>query len=291
MSDKTKLTIIFLIFLSVAVLSFLFLFTNDIAVLNPKGMIATKQRSLLVISTFLMLLVVLPVFVMTFVIAWRYRASNKKARYEPNWDYSLLAESVWWGVPCLIIVALGIVNWKACHELDPFRPIAAKEKQMTIQVIALDWKWLFLYPEQKIATVNYVQFPEQTPIHFEITADAPMNSFWIPQLGGQIYAMAGMRSELHLIADEPGSYRGSSANISGEGFSGMTFTAKATSQEEFDRWVELARGSKSVLSVAAYHELAEPSEYNPVEVYRWDEEDLFDQIMMQYMEMGSDASK
>ena len=289
MSDKTKLTILFLIFLSVGVAGVVFLFTQDIAVLNPKGAIALKQRGLLTITTLLMLIVVLPVFVMTFVIVWRYRASNKKAKYEPDWDYSLLAESVWWGIPCLIIFAMAWLNWKGCHELDPFKPLAEKEKQITIQVVALDWKWLFLYPAQKIATVNFVQFPEKTPIHFEITADAPMNSFWIPQLGGQIYAMPGMRSEIHLIADAPGEFRGSSANISGAGFSGMRFTARAVSAQEFNSWAASVKGSKSVLSLEKYDELSKPSKYNPVMSYSWEEGNLFDQIMMKNMGMQHGA--
>lgn len=289
MSEKTKLLIIFGIFAAVGAAGIAFLFLGDIAVLNPKGEIAYKQRTLLTITTVLMLIVVVPVFVMAFVIAWRYREGNKKAKkYEPEWDYSALAESVWWGVPCLIIIALGYFNWKGCHELDPFKPLA--EKQLTIQVVALDWKWLFLYPEQGIATVNFVQFPEKVPVYFEITADAPMNSFWIPQLGGQIYAMAGARSKIHLVAEEPGEFRGSSANISGEGFSGMKFIAKSSSPEDFAAWVESVRGGANVLNWAEYEKLAKPSSYNPVTSYTWEDKDLFERILMQYMEM-SDGRK
>ncbi len=284
MSDRSKLLIIFSIFAVVGAAAVAYLFLADVAVLNPKGEIAYKERTLLTISTFLMLIVVIPVFILAFLFAWRYRA-EKKAKYTPDWDFSLLLESLWWGIPCVIILLLGYFNWKGCHELDPFRPLAAKEKQLTIQVVALDWKWLFLYPEQKIATVNFVQFPEKTPIHFEITADAPMNSFWIPQLGGQIYAMAGMTSQLHLIADEPGEFRGSSANISGEGFSGMTFTAKSSSLADFDKWVASVKGDARVLSWEEYKKLSKPSAYNRVATYQWEEKNLFERIVTQYMEM------
>ncbi len=187
---------------------------------------------------------------------------KREAKHTPDWDHSILAECVWWGVPCAILVVLGIYTWKSCHELDPFRPIAAK-KEMTIQVVALQWKWLFIYPEQKIASVNYVRFPKDTSIHFEITSDAPMNSFWIPELGGQVYAMSGMRSELYLLANGVGNYRGSSANISGKGFSSMVFTAESTSDEDFQEWVQSIKSSTQQLGMTEYQRLVEPSEYNP----------------------------
>ena len=161
-----------------------------------------------------------------------------KAKHAPDWEHNYIAEYCWWGVPIVIIVILAVTTWKSSHDLNPFKPIESEKKPLAIQVVALHWKWLFIYPEQGIATVNFVQFPEKTPINFEITSDAPMNSFWIPQLGGQIYAMPAMRSKLHLIANEIGSFRGVSANISGKGFAGMTFTAKSSSEEDFDAWVQ-----------------------------------------------------
>ncbi len=285
MSDRTKLAILAIIFAGVGGWAIYFLFSHDIAVLNPKGMIAEKQRTLLAIATGLMLIVVIPVFIMTFVIAWKYRASNKKAEYRPDWDFSMLAETTWWAIPCVIIVVLGIYNWKGCHELDPFKPIESHNEKMTIQVVALDWKWLFIYPKEKIATVNFVQFPEKVPIHFEITADAPMNSFWIPQLGGQIYAMAGMKSQLHLIADVSDSFRGSSANISGEGFSGMKFIAKSSSQEDFNAWVRAVKESSVKLDMSGYEHLVEPTSYHPESFYRLGVEDLFERIINKYMGM------
>jgi cytochrome o ubiquinol oxidase subunit 2 len=229
-----------------------------------------------------MLIVVIPVFLLTFGIAWKYREENKKAKHDPEWADSFLAEAIWWGIPCVIIAVLGFFTWRGCHELDPFRPLKSETKALPIQVVALQWKWLFIYPEQGIATVNFVQFPENTPLDFEITSDAPMNSFWIPSLGGQIYAMSGMRSKVHLIANEAGKFRGSSANISGAGFSGMTFTAQATSREEFEGWVESVKAS-SPLSREIYLQLAQPSEYNQPASYVLADEGLFDWVIMKYM--------
>ncbi len=283
MKVSTKFILFLLIFFSVAAAAFAFLFTTDIAVLNPKGMIGAKQRDLLFISTVLMLIIVIPVFLLTFGISWKYRAENKNAKYTPKADHSLLAECVWWGVPFIIISVLGAITWKSCHELDPFKPIETGKKPVTIQVVALQWKWLFIYPEQQIATVNFIQFPVDTPVYFEITSDAPMNSFWIPRLGGQVYAMSGMRSKLYLIADSIDEFRGASSNISGTGFSGMTFKAKSSTQEDFDAWVSSVRGSGELLHLEEYGRLVTPSEYDPVAFYRLGKEGLFDWIMMKYM--------
>jgi cytochrome o ubiquinol oxidase subunit 2 len=277
MSTKLKFIILISIFLIVGIGSISYLCLGEIAVLDPKGQISEKQRDLLVIATTLMLIVVIPVFLLTFGIAWKYR-KEADAKHTPDWDHSFLAECVWWGVPCVIIVILGIYTWKGCHELDPFKPIEVK-KEMRIQVIALRWKWLFLYPEEQIASVNYFCFPKETSIHFEITSDAPMNSFWIPQLGGQIYAMSGMRSELYLIANEAGEYRGSSANISGKGFASMIFTARAASLEDFEAWVQSVKGSETL----DYERLTLPSEYNPPAFYTLHDTHLFDQIINKYM--------
>lgn len=281
---KKKYTFVFftLLFFGMLLGGILYLIYGDVAVLNPKGIIAHKERSLMVISTFLMLIVIVPVFIIGFIFAWKYRATNKKAKYDPKWDESMLAEAVWWGVPFLIVCVLAVIAWKSTHALDPFKPVG-DNKPLTIQVVALQWKWLFIYPDQKIATVNFVQFPEKTPISFELTADAPMNSFWIPQLSGQIFAMSGMVTKLHLMADEVGSYRGSSANISGKGFAGMTFTAKSSSQTDFDNWVDEVKKSSNSLSVETYKHLAKPSENQPESIYRLATEDLFHWIVMKYM--------
>ena len=280
MNRRLKIAFLLLILFGVVSIGAVFWYSADIAVLSPKGMIAEKQSSLLLVATLIMLFVVVPVFVLTFFICWKYRASNKKAKYSPEWDNSHLAEAIWWGIPLVIIVILGVITWTSCHELDPFRPIRSDVKPVRIQVVALQWKWLFIYPEQEIATVNYVRFPEKTPVNFEITADAPMNSFWIPDLAGQVYAMPGMRAKLHLMANEEGSYRGSSANLSGEGFSGMTFIVESSSQEDFDAWVASVSQSSPGLE---YSELLKPTTYNPQAFYVLKTDGLFDSIMMKYM--------
>lgn len=281
--SKSKFLFFILVLIGLVVSASLYLGMHDIAVLNPKGWVGLQQKNLLVVATLLMLLVVIPVFVITFAFAWIYREENKKATYRPDWDRKKIAEVIWWGVPCLIILALSIITWQKSHQLDPYQPLPLSTKSMKIQVVALEWKWLFIYPEEKIASVNFVQFPEQTPLDFEITADAPMNSFWIPQLGGQIYAMPAMRTKLHLIAEKQGLFRGSSANLSGKGFSGMTFMAKASTREEFDAWVQSVKQSPLSLGEEEYRLLSQPSQYDPVTLYGLKEEGLFDQIVMKYM--------
>lgn len=258
-------------------------FHEDIAVLFPKGIIALKERNLLFIIQAIMLLVIIPVYILTFVFSWKYRANNRKAKYDPDLVDNRLAEYIWWGLPLFFTLIIGILTWFKTYELDPYRPIASNKKPMTIQVVALQWKWLFIYPEEKIASVNFLQFPKETPIHFEITADAPMNSFWIPHLGGQIYAMPAMKTELNLIANEAGDFRGSSANISGEGFSGMHFITRASSEEDYHQWLDAAQQSSNMLSFEEYNKLAAPSKNNPVEIYQLKDEKLFSQIIMKYM--------
>lgn len=283
MNKKLKIAFLLLVIFGIVTIGLVIFFSDQIAVLSPKGLIGQKQSRLLILSTFLMLIVVIPVFALTFYIAWKYRAENHKANYHPNWDFNLLAESLWWGVPCLIILVLGYFTWKGCHELDPFRPLNSSKSPVRIQAVALQWKWLFIYPDQQIATINYVQFPKETPIAFEITADAPMNSFWIPDLGGQVYSMAGMRSKLHLLAETSGKYQGCSANISGKGFSGMTFVAQSSSQEEFDQWIESVKRSSSVLNLEEYQTLVKPSEYDRAATYVLGAPDLFEWIIRKYM--------
>lgn len=269
--------------IAVAVLA-LFLSHYNVAVLNPKGTIADKQRDLIIITTLLMLIVVIPVFVMTAVFSWRYREGNKKkSKYRPDWDHSHVAEFVWWTVPLIIISIIGVIIWRSSHDLDPYKPLESSKQPIKVQVVALQWKWLFIYPEQGIATVNYVQFPEDTPVNFEITADAPMNSFWIPQLGGQVYAMSGMTTKLHLMANEQGSYDGMSANLSGEGFADMKFTAKATSQTDFDQWLRNVKNNSTNLSEDKYKELAQPSKNNVVTYFADSDDNLYNKILMKYM--------
>lgn len=283
--NKKYIAIFFtLLSLGIAFFVLRFPYDSNIAVLNPKGLIALKERNLIIITTLLMLLVVVPVLILTVCISWRYRKNNTKAKYTPNWHYSLIIESLWWGIPFAIVLALSIITWESCHELDPFKPLVSDKKPIRIQAVALQWKWLFIYPEYNIATVNFFQFPEQTPLNFEITSDAPMNSFWIPQLGGQMYAMPGMNAKLHLIAHEIGSFVGSSANLSGVGFSGMRFIAQASSQTDFEQWVHsIQHSAHPPLSIDEYKRLAEPSENNPVASYRLKTDNLYDWIVMKYM--------
>ncbi|CDR35241.1 ubiquinol oxidase subunit II [Criblamydia sequanensis] len=282
MNKKYLFSLYALLLAAIASLGLVFLFRDQIALLNPKGLIAEKQSHLMLISTLLMLIVVIPVFLLTLYISIKYRAGNKKASYTPEWDHSYLAESVWWGFPCVIIAILSFIAWKSSHELDPYKPLESDKKPLTIQVVALQWKWLFLYPEQKIASLNFIQFPKDTPINFEITSDAPMNSFWIPELGGQIYAMPGMKTKLHLIADTVGEFRGSSANLSGEGFSSMVFIAKASTEEDFESWLKNIDSSQT-LDVSEYNELAKPSVITPKSFYKLNNDNLFNWIVMKPM--------
>ena len=283
MNKKYKTGFIILVYVLVLVAVALFIDTNKIDVLDPQGLIAIKEKALLIQASWLMLIVVAPVFILTFVVAYKYRADNKKAEYRPDWDYNFALEAIWWGVPCIIIVILSVITWTSTHDLDPFKPLDSKVKPLRVQVVALQWKWLFIYPELNIASVNYLQIPVNTPINFEVSADAPMNSFWIPQLGGQIYAMPGMSANLHLIAHNEGDYRGVSANLSGKGFAGMKFMTKATSQGAFDTWVTEVAKSPLQLNTKTFNELSEPSENNPVASFVLQEKELYDQIVMKYM--------
>ncbi len=283
MTKKYKFPFFLLAALALVLIALVIHYREHIAVLSPKGFIALQERDLIILSTVLMLIVVMPVLVMAPLFAWRYHESNKDAEYKPDDAHSFFAEAVWWGFPLFIVILLSILTWQSSVELDPFRPLESENKPIRIQVVALQWKWLFLYPEQKIATLNFVQFPEKTPLNFEITADAPMNSFWIPQLGGQIYAMPGMETKLHLIADKPGTFRGSSANLSGEGFSSMHFESKALTQEDFDNWVKNAQGTPELLTKEVYQSLASPSQKNPPTTYQLKDENLFEDIVMKYM--------
>lgn len=283
MGKKYKIVLGFILTFIAILFACFYLSQIDAAVLNPKGIIGLKEKQLFVVVSLLMLIVVVPTFFLTFWFAWKYREGNTKAKYTPDWEQNRTAEFIWWGIPCVIVLVIGILCWKGCRELDPFKPLSSNVKPLKVQVVALQWKWLFIYPEHKIATVNFFQFPKETPINFDITADAPMNSFWIPRLGGQIYAMPGMRSKLHLIADEEGQFRGSSANLSGSGFSDMTFVAKASSQGDFDQWIDSVKQSSRALSFEEYRHLAEPSERNGVATYLLTDENLYEQIVMKFM--------
>lgn len=253
-------------------------------VIDTRGVVGDAQRDTLYFAVLIMLIVVIPVFFLLFFIAIRYRETNKKASYHPEWASNKKLEAIWWGVPILIIMVLSVVTWNTSHSLDPSRPLESDVKPLKVQVVALQWKWLFIYPDHGVASVGEFVMPVDTPVEFTITSDAPMNSFWIPQLGGQVYAMAGMSTKLHLDAREPGDYRGVSANISGKGHASMTFTAKARTADEFKVWIAQAKRSQAALSSEVYEELRMPSKNIGVKHYRLGDNGLYDLIVARYSE-------
>ena len=282
---KTRLAVT-----SVILLSLIAAYTlrhYNFGIFNPQGEVGLKERNLIYETLALSLVVVVPVFALTFFITRKYRATNTKAKYSPDWDNNRLIETIWWGIPTILIVILSVMTWNSSHSLDPYKAINSTTKPLTIQVIALQWKWLFIYPEQKIATVNLAEIPVNTPINFQITSDAPMNSFWIPQLGGQIYAMPGMSTGLHLMASKIGGYRGLSANLSGDGFSGMTFTTSVVSDDNFNAWSKVATKSKLKLDQSTYDNLSKPSKSNSVTIYTANDIGLYDRVVAKYMSNGA----
>ena len=257
---------------------------NNVALFNPKGLIAQEQLSLMVIVVAVLLAVAIPTLFLLFFTAWKYRETNTKAAYAPDHRHGRFFDLKLWLIPSLFMVVLALVMWDATHKLEPQKQIASSAKPLTIQVVAMRWKWLFIYPEQNIATVNFVQIPTDTPVRFELTADdISMSSFWIPNLGGQLYAMTGHVNPLNLMADTPGDYPGSSAEINGAGFAGMKFTARASSQEDFDLWVHGVRLQSDELNASGYEKLLKPSENNPVTYYSAADNALYDNVLMKYM--------
>ena len=248
-------------------------------VLDPKGPIAAAERQILFNSLGIMLAIVIPTILATLGAAFWFRASNARARYMPDFAYSGRLEMLVWSIPIMTVLLVGGVAWVGSHDLDPPKPIASAVKPVRVQVISLDWKWLFIYPEQGIAAVNQLTIPVGTPVSFELTSSSVMNSFWVPQLGGQIYTMAGMTTRLHLQADYPGTYRGASANYSGEGFADMRFNVDAVPAEQFAQWVDAARNAGPVLDAQAYVDLAKPSKAVAPFTYRSVAPDLFTRIL------------
>lgn len=256
---------------------------SNIMLLNPQGSVAGDEKHLLIAAVLLMLIIVVPVIILSFVITKKYRATNTKAKYRPDWGHSTLIEMVCWSVPCVIIVILAAITLVTTRSLDPYKPLDVKGKPLTVQVVALNWRWLFIYPEQKIATINFLQIPVNRPVQFLITADAPMNSFQIPQLGSQIYAMPGMQTKLHLIANNPGDYYGFSASYSGHGFANMHFTARASSEDEFNKWVNSVKQSKNKLTAETYKILVPDSEDTKIQYFASAPTTLFNDIIMKFM--------
>jgi cytochrome o ubiquinol oxidase subunit II len=271
----------------------------NLVLLHPAGAVAAQQGHLIVVSTILMLLVIVPVIALTFLFAWRYRKSNTEATYTPDWDHSTQLELVIWAAPLLIIIALGAVTWINTHTLDPYRPLRRRDaahpvatdvKPLTVEVVALDWKWLFIYPEQGIAVVNELGAPADVPITFKITASSVMNSFFIPALAGQIYAMPGMETELHAVMSSPGDFDGFSANYSGAGFSDMRFKFHSMSAGDFEHWVQTVKAGGQALNRDGYLQLERPSEHDRVRRYATVADGLYDSILGRTIARPSPAS-
>jgi cytochrome o ubiquinol oxidase subunit 2 len=266
----------------------------DLVVLHPAGDVAAQQSQLLVVSTFLMLLIIVPVIALVILFAWRYRHNNTAATYEPEWDHSTKLELIIWGAPLMIIIVLGLLTWIGTHTLDPYRPLSrldqgraipANVKPITVEVVALDWKWLFIYPELGIATVNEVAAPVDVPVRFQITASSIMNSFSIPALAGQIYAMPGMQTTLNAVINRPGEFNGFSANYSGAGFSDMKFKFHGLSKADFDQWVASVRRAQGLTRVA-YLDLEKPSQRVPVQHFGTVDPDLYHAILNRCVDGG-----
>src|SRR5262245_56221144 len=251
---------------------------DRMVVLNPKGPIADAERGLMIDAFTVMMIVVVPVIVMALLFALRYRA-GRNARYEPTWSYSAKIDAFVWLVPALIVIAVAVLLWRSTHKLDPYREIASATPPLDVQVVAQDWKWLFVYPEQGIAVVNQMAIPAGRPISLRITSDTVMNSFYVPALAGQIYAMAGMQTRLQMLADAPGRFVGRNTQYSGGGFSDQYFEVLAMTAADFDAWVAKAKQSPAKLDAATYARLAEKSRRNPVIYYSTVEPKLFDSII------------
>lgn len=258
--------------------------SENALVVHPKGIVAQNELELIIINISLMLLIIVPTYILLFTVVWKYCINNENAKYDPDHTFGPIGELLMWGLPSIIVVFLAIVTWDRTHKLDPYRPLESEVKPLTVQVIALDWKWLFIYPEHGIATLNYFHIPERTPIHLRLTADgSPMNSFWIPQLSGQIYSMTGMSTQLHLMAEAPGDYVGRAVEINGEGYADMTFAVKSTSPNDFDDWIAEVKKSSFHLTEDIYHELVKPSVNKSVILFSEVEKDLYHKIVHKFM--------
>lgn len=283
MSGKTKTLFLSFIGILFLVIAAFYLHGVNIPVLEPAGPVGGHEKNLLVLTSVISALVVIPVFALAIFIAVRYRAGNPKADYRPDWSGSRRLELTWWAIPSIIIGFLSIVAWNSAHALDPFKSLDSSAKPLNIQVISLDWKWLFIYPDQAIASVNRLDVPVGRPVSFHITSDTVMDSFWVPALGGQIYSMPGMDTQLHLQADKAGDYRGLSANISGVGFSKMDFTVSAVSGAKFASWVSQMKTGGPKLDLAAYAALAKQGTSIPFGHYSKTAPGIYDYVIGKYM--------
>jgi cytochrome o ubiquinol oxidase subunit 2 len=253
--------------------------------LNPKGIIAFQERKLFFDTLALMLIVVLPVIIMSFTFVYHYRSSKKNVDYKPNWSHSYFLESIWWAIPCVIIFILAVMTWKKTHELDPYSKIAGyNEKPMLIQVIALPWKWLFIYPDEHIATVNYLEIPVGQQVEYQLTADnVPMSAFFVPQLGSQIYTLTGMRTRLHLVAGEAGIYHGLDTQYNGDGFSDMYFEVHVVEPTEMQNWINEVKKSENILTTDSYKELLNPTIGDKPKLFGSVTSNIFDDVIHTYM--------
>ena len=255
--------------------------SDNAPILFPKGPVATDERNILFQAFWIMMIVVIPVFVMAAVFSWRYRAGNARTHYQPNW-FSRSVDAVTWIVPALIVIAVAIHVWIFTHELDPYKPLDPNVESLEVQVVAQDWKWLFIYPEQGIATVNELAIPVGKPVTFLITSDTVMNSFAIPALGGQIYAMAGMQTQLNLLADEAATMMGRNMQYSGDGFADQYFTVESLNETDFESWVAKVKQSGTDLDDTVYADLVKPSEAHPITYYSTVRSGLYDSIILKY---------
>ena len=249
-------------------------------IMDPVGPVGAAEKQILINSTAIMLAIVIPVIVATIAFAWWFRRGNTKATYRPDWEYSGAIEMVVWSVPALTIILLGGITWIGSHDLEPSKPLASAAAPLKVEVVSLDWKWLFIYPDQGVATVNQLVVPAGTPVSFRLTSATVWNSFFVPQMGTMIYTMPGMTTRLNLQADRPGTYDGLSAQFSGEGFPGMSFKVHAVSRDEFAAWAQGARGQGQALDGGSYAALAKPSSYVKPITYGALSPGLFDAIAM-----------
>ena len=250
-------------------------------ILDPQGPIGAAEKTILIDSVGIMLAIVLPTIAAIFAFAFWFRASNTKAFHWPDWEYSGRIELVVWAIPALTVILLGGVAWIGAHQLDPARAIEGPDKPLTIQVVSLDWKWLFIFPDQKVATINTLTVPAGVPLHFELTSSSVMNVFFIPQFGSMIYTMNGMATRLNLRADTPGTFQGLSAHFSGDGFSDMHFDVHVVPSEQFSKWAQDASGAEKALDQRSYDEIARPSMKSEQAIYRLGDPNLFNSIVMQ----------
>jgi len=256
---------------------------TNVALFNPKGIIAAEQHKLMLGAVMLMLVIAIPTMIAFYYTAWKYRDSNKKVVNTSHAHHNKITVFGIWALPIITLVFLVSIMWPAAHRLAPQKSLESDKKPLTIQVVALRWKWLFIYPEQQIATVNFIQIPVDTPVQFDISADEmPMSSFWIPQLAGQLYSMTGHVNRLNIMAETPGDYAGSSAEINGTGFAGMKFTTRASSVDDFDTWVQKTKTSSYMLDSTEYKKLLVPSEYNKAAFFSQAGPEIYDTMIAKY---------